>query len=404
VSSIFVKLGTVCEINPRLPKNIDESQIVTFIPMASVSEDGVLLEQQYRTLTETKKGFTYFERGDVLLAKITPCFENGKAVFTNMLKTPVGFGSTEFHVLRPNHQKAIGKYIFYLIWNKSFRFHGQQAMQGAAGQKRISSDFLKNFTIPLPPLAEQQKIAAILDAADSLRQKDQQLVERYTALSQSLFLEMFGDPVTNPMGWEKVKLGEVCELQGGFSFKSSDFVQDGVKLVKIANVNYQTIDWAELDMLPVNYLDKYSNFSLSAGDILMALTRPIIKSLGTVKAVTVKKSDLPALLNQRVARFLPSEGKLNKQYLLRVIYSDYFKNKIDKYSSTSLQPNVSNKQVESIEILLPDINTQNQFAERIQLIEAQKQQAQASLEKSEALFNSLLQRAFTGELTAKMAA
>jgi len=289
-------------------------------------------------------------------------------------------------------------YLYY--W---FRY-SKKSLQHVANNAVVpilNNRSLGQIKIPLPPLAEQQKIAAILDAADQLRQKDQQLIDHYSQLSQSLFFQMFGDPVTNPMGWEKVELDNVCKLQGGFSFKSNHYVEKGVRLVKIANVNHENLDWAEVDMLPESYVESYSSFALKTGDILMALTRPIIKSLGTVKAVTVKEADLPALLNQRVARFFPNESVLNKRYLLTVIYSNYFKHKIDGYSSTSLQPNVSNKQVQSIEILLPPVALQNQFAQHIKNIEQQKQQAQASLEKSQALFNSLLQRAFKGELTSR---
>jgi type I restriction enzyme S subunit len=265
--------------------------------------------------------------------------------------------------------------------------------------KAITIGTLKEIKIPLPPLDQQKKIAVILDAADAYRQKTKALIEKYDELTQSLFLDMFGDPVTNPKGWEIQCLSNVCTLQGGFSFKSKDFVENGVKLVKIGNVHFQNIIWDEVDLLPKEFLVKHSNFSLNEGDILMALTRPIIKSLGTVKAVTVKKSDLPCLLNQRVARFVPNESKIKKRYLLDYIYSNYFKNKIDKYSSTSLQPNVSNKQIEKIEIFVPPLEIQNQFTKRVQAIEAQKVQAQASLSQAEDLFNSLLQRAFKGELT-----
>lgn len=287
------------------------------------------------------------------------------------------------------------KFLYYLMQTLNFN---------STEHKRYWISKYSKQRVNVPTLAEQKQIASILDAADSLRQKDQQLVEHYTALSQSLFLEIFGNPDDNPMGWEKTKLSQVCAIQGGYAFKSKDFVEGGVRLIKIANVNHEVIDWEEVDMLPISYLDKYSEYSLNVGDILMALTRPIIKSLGTVKAALVSEEDVPSLLNQRVARFFPNPNFLNNSYLLRIIYSSYFKNKIEKCASTSLQPNVSNKQVGAIEILVPPIDIQNQFAERIALIEKQKQQAQANLQKSEALFNSLLQRAFTGELTADKAA
>jgi len=124
MSLAFERLGAVCNINPRLPKDANESQNVSFLSMSSVSEKGKILDQETRVLSETKKGFTYFERGDILLAKITPCFENGKAVLTSDLKNLIGYGSTEFHVLRPIQGIANGKYLFYIVWNDSFRLHG----------------------------------------------------------------------------------------------------------------------------------------------------------------------------------------------------------------------------------------------------------------------------------------
>ena len=294
-------------------------------------------------------------------------------------------------------KRLYNKYFLHLINSFVIERQIKKAMKGGT-QKFVSLKILRNLKIPLPPLDQQKKIAAILDAADAYRQKTKALITKYDDLTQSLFLDMFGDPVTNPKGWEIQCLSNVCTLQGGFSFKSKDFVENGVKLVKIGNVHFQNIIWDEVDLLPKEFLVKHSNFSLNEGDILMALTRPIIKSLGTVKAVTVKKSDLPCLLNQRVARFVPNESKIKKRYLLDYIYSNYFKNKIDKYSSTSLQPNVSNKQIEKIEIFVPPLEIQNQFTKRVQAIEAQKAQAQASLAQADHLFNSLLQRAFKGEL------
>ena len=288
------------------------------------------------------------------------------------------------------------EYMYYMLPRELKKIEDTTSF---ATVKHLSVKKIKDIKIPLPPLNQQKKIAAILDAADAYRQKTKALIEKYDELTQSLFLDMFGDPVTNPKGWDTTAIKEVCTLQGGYSFKSKDFVNEGVKLVKIANVHFEDMVWDEVDLLPSDFLDKYSKFSLNEGDILMALTRPIIKSLGTVKAITVDQSDLPCLLNQRVARFIPNEKRLHKSYLLRYIFGSYFKNKIERYSSTSLQPNVSNKQIEEIEIMLPPINLQNQFAERVQAIETQKAQAEASLAQAEDLFNSLLQRAFKGELT-----
>ncbi|MFA0521134.1 restriction endonuclease subunit S, partial [Vibrio sp. 10N.222.55.E8] len=211
----LVNLESVAHINPRLPKGTDESQVVTFLKMASVSEGGELLEQEKRILSETKKGFTYFEKDDVLLAKITPCFENGKAALLDDLETPLGFGSTEFHVLRAAEGKLDSKYLFHLVWNEEFRFLGKHAMKGAAGQQRISTDFLKNLKIPLPPLETQKQIAAVLEKADQLRKDCQQMERELNGLAQSVFIDMFGDPVMNPKGFEVMKLKDLVSVLSG---------------------------------------------------------------------------------------------------------------------------------------------------------------------------------------------
>lgn len=219
-----VKLSDVATINPRSPRDVDESQQVTFVAMASASEDGHLLASETRILSETKKGFTYFNRNDVLLAKITPCFENGKCLRPGQIPTEIGFGSTEFHVIRPDSERLDGLYLFYLIWSEQFRFLGEKSMSGAAGQKRVGSDFLKGFEMPLPPLSEQKRIAAILDKADAIRRKRQQAIQLADDFLRAVFLDMFGDPVTNPKGWEVKPLGSLVVNKDGkrVPIKSAD--------------------------------------------------------------------------------------------------------------------------------------------------------------------------------------
>ena len=390
-----MKLETVCEINPRLPNNSDELQNVSFLPMSSVSEKGKLLTQETRVLSETKKGFTYFERGDILLAKITPCFENGKAVFTSGLEYQIGYGSTEFHVIRAIQGKANGKYLFYLIWNDAFRFHGQHAMKGAAGQKRVSAEFLKKFKIPLPPMAEQQKIAAILDAADNLRQKDQQLIEHYTALSQSLFLEMFGDPLANENEYEIVNLNDVTSKITDGVHAKPDYTDKGVSFISVKDVTTGTLIFDNCKFISEEAHDKYfKRCNPELGDIIYT------KVGATYGRAVIVDVDFPFSLYVSVALIKPIREIINPVFLKEAMVNPAVKRQADKAIKGIGVPDLHLNMIKKFRIPLPPITLQNQFAERIQAIEAQKQQAQASLEKSETLFNSLLQRAFKGELTA----
>lgn len=391
-----VKLKDIAEINPR-KSEIDKDSVdrVSFVAMADVSENGFIANHESVPLSDVYSSYTYFKKGDVLLAKITPCFENGKAAIVDDIPNEIGFGSTEFHVLRTNG-KALPKYVFYVLWNDDFRLTGSKKMTGSAGQKRVPTKFLKNYEIPLPTLDEQKAIVAKLDRAQRLIDIDKEMLTKYDELIQSVFLEMFGDPVTNPKGLQEKEFGDLVDITGGYAFKSKNFIDDdnGVKVVKIANVHFIDLDWSEVQYLPKESIDDHEKYSLREGDILLALTRPIINSLDAVKAVVVKKADLPALLNQRVARIRVDSDEVTEDYITSFIYTQHFKRQIEKYASTSLQPNVSNKEVSKIKVLVPSIERQREFSDVRQRILNERIALGKTQQKSEELFSSLVQEAF----------
>jgi len=304
--------------------------------------------------------------------------------------------STGFVVIRSS-ENVNKSFLTHFLKSNLFQDEKDKLCTGAT-QKAINNQNIEKLKFPLPPLATQKRIAEILDAADILRRKDQELLKKYDELAQAIFIDMFGDPVKNEKGWDVKKLGNACKVQGGFSFKSSDLKNEGIKLVKIGNVHFENIDWSEVECLPNSFLEKYRDFSLIEDDICIALTRPIIKSIDSVKVVKVNKDDLPCLLNQRVGRFIIDDKKLNSTYLLNFIYSKHFKNIIEKLCSTSLQPNIGTSQIEDIEIPLPPINIQNLFEKRVKSL--MKIKKQSSTNESHLLFNSLIQKAFKGELVA----
>jgi type I restriction enzyme, S subunit len=277
------------------------------------------------------------------------------------------------------------------------RFNEQKIADKGTGStfKAITQKELKLLEIPLLPLAEQQKIAAILDAANSLRQKDQQLVERYTILSQSLFLEMFGDPVTNPMGWEIKAADSVIDLLTGYAFKSKDYSndKDDIHLCGGLIITPTGIDWNKANLWSRNNLHGLERYRVKDGDIVMAMDRPWISSGFKIHKIT--ESDKNSLLVQRTARIRAKN--INQDFLYFLFKHPAFENQANTTETTV--PHISPKDIRNYKLIIPPQNLQNQFGEGIKLIEAQKKQAQASLQKSEALFNSLLQQAFTGELT-----
>ena len=199
----LVPLEEICAINPRLARGArpPEEAPVSFVPMAAVDEmEGAIITPGRRAYREVAKGYTPFRDGDVLFAKITPCMENGKAAIANDLVGGLGFGSTEFHVLRPGPRLDRG-YLYHFVRTAEFRRRAKARFTGTAGQQRVPTSFLETFPLPLPPLAEQRRIVDILDRAASIRRLRRQAQETARQIIPALFVKMFGDPATNPMGW-----------------------------------------------------------------------------------------------------------------------------------------------------------------------------------------------------------
>ena len=160
-----VHMEEACFVNPKKSAKPADG-LVSFVPMDAVSEDTKLIRHELKRYDEVSKGFTSFENQDCLVAKITPCFENGKGAYVDNLHNGIGFGSTEFHVLRAREGNCT-KFIYYISQTREFRVRGEMNMQGSAGQKRVTTDYLKLFKVNIPPtLVEQQKVASVLSNAD----------------------------------------------------------------------------------------------------------------------------------------------------------------------------------------------------------------------------------------------
>ena len=159
---ILVSIKDVCELSPKV--KLKDDLDVAFMPMSAVPKEfHGRPEYEIKKWHEVKKGYTQFKDGDALFAKITPCFENGKACVIEQFPNGWGAGSTEFHVLRPINQCVHPKLLLSLVKTRGFLVKGAVNMTGSVGHKRVPKEFVENYPLPLPPLAEQQQIAAKLD-------------------------------------------------------------------------------------------------------------------------------------------------------------------------------------------------------------------------------------------------
>ena len=182
-------LGQFAQVNPRRETRADDVN-VTFVPMSAVSEDGHLVSPQIREYGSVKKGFTAFRNKDVIVAKITPCFENGKAALVTGLMDGIGFGSTEFHVVRASNA-CLPEFLFAQIYSDQFRRLGKSSMTGSGGQQRVPTAFVENYLVSIPSLAEQQRIADCLTSLDTLITATTQEFETLKTHKKGLMQQLF---------------------------------------------------------------------------------------------------------------------------------------------------------------------------------------------------------------------
>ena len=211
-------LGEVCEIKPpkkEAKDKLKDTDLVTFLPMADL---GVLNKEvigvKERQLKDVIGSYTYFADNDVLLAKITPCFENGKIGIARNLVNGIGFGSSEYIVFRSKGE-IIQDYLYYFLSRETFRDEGKKLMTGAVGHKRVSKDFIENYPLPFPKsLREQQHIVAILDEAFAVIAQAKANAEQNLKNAKELFESYLQSVFENKgEGWEEKALMEVCELK-----------------------------------------------------------------------------------------------------------------------------------------------------------------------------------------------
>jgi type I restriction enzyme, S subunit len=224
-----------CVINPSKSEvaGLDVSTEVSFLPMELIGEDGSLDLSEPRQLKQVLQGFTYFRDHDVIVAKITPCFENGKGALAQGLRNGIGFGTTELHVMRPKAQ-VDERFLFYITRSSWFRDAGEQMMFGAAGQKRVPEDFIKDFLLPLPGKDQQRCIAAWLDGKlerldELVRKKERQLAllaeKRQALISHATTHGLNPNAPTKPSGiswigdvpnhWRVVRLRDYVSYEKG---------------------------------------------------------------------------------------------------------------------------------------------------------------------------------------------
>lgn len=192
----YTALEDVAQFKPSKDevKDLPPDTNVSFVPMADLNTfDAIFDTKDTRKISDVVTGFTYFKDEDVLLAKITPCFENGKAGIARNLVNGIGFGSTEYIVIRANTDLVYPEWIFYHINTPEFINGGKSFMTGTAGQQRVDLNYVKQYRIPVPPLEEQKTILDEIQTEQALVNSSHKLIEVFTAKIQNRIKEVLGE-------------------------------------------------------------------------------------------------------------------------------------------------------------------------------------------------------------------
>lgn len=379
----YKKLGEVCEVvSGSTPKtNIPEywGNGHYWVTPAELNDTTIYIDKTERQITDealNKTKLRLLPVGTVLLSSRAPI---GKVAITNTeMYCNQGFKNCICS------DAIYNKYLFYFLRLKKDYLN---SLGRGATFKEISKSIVESIKLPLPPKPTQLAIVSELDKINELIRLKKEQLKDFDNLAQSLFYEMFGDPVENEKGWEVKKLGELLKVIGGYAFKSDKYKDEGIPILRIGNINSgffrdTNLVFAESD-------EKLEKYKIFPGDIVISLTGTVGKSdYGNVCIMDDAYNFY--YLNQRNAK-LEIFGNLDKYYLSAILKNEDIKSRLTSISRGVRQANIANKDIENLQIPLPPLPLQQLFAHRIEQIEHQKAEVQKSITDLETLLASRMQ-------------
>ena len=343
----FFPIGHICTVNPRkseLSKFPIDTE-VSFLPMADLNENQIsFVAKEHRVLGEVGASYTYFADDDVLLAKVTPCFENGKAGIARNLKNGIGFGSSEFYVLRSS-ERVLPEWIYFCVTHLLFRQSGISNMTGTGGLQRMPRKFIEEYEIPLPPLEVQGEIVAEIEVY-------QRVIDGARAVIDNYRPQIVVDPE-----WPMVAIGEVCNLTNGRAFKPQDWKRadsGGLPIVRIQNLNAPDSDF--------NYYtgEVRDRYLINQGQLLFSWSG----SRGTSFGAHIWNGG-KAILNQHIFKVEFDQIRATKMYLLYALNRAVAEVEQNLHGGVGLV-HITKGNLERIQIPIPPLTTQQALVAEIE--------------------------------------
>lgn len=367
-----VKLSDVCAIN--IPKteiaDVEDATLVSFVEMASVSNEGFIVEKVDRPIRDVRKsGYKYFAEGDIIVAKITPCMENGKCAIARGLTNSIGFGSTEFHVFRCQTDKILTEYLFTFLNREEIREVARTHMTGSSGHRRVPESFYSNLIIPLPPVDIQHQIVDEFRAIDDEIAAQVETIKNLDADIQKKFTALF-----EGKNFETRKIDELFTLQMGKtpSRDNPRYWNNGIhKWISVG-------DMGRYDRFTGDTTEKISQTAVDETGIKLVPAHTVIMSFKLTIGRTAITSEA-IYTNEAIVAFLSKTKYLIDAEYLRIYLQkhDWSRGQMRAVKGLTL-----NKQsISQADIPLPPIELQEEFAAYVTNCESMKKSARTRREE-----------------------
>lgn len=399
--------GELIELNPK--NEARDATMTGFVPMPLMATNFLeSIRFEEKPWRDVKKGYTHFADGDVLLAKITPCFENGKSGIPSGLPNGIGAGSTEYFVCRPLADLLQAKYLLAYFKTRDFLWDGETNMTGSVGHKRVPKDFLLAREIPLAPLPEQKRIADKLDTllarVESTRVRLDKIPALLKRFRQSVLAAATRGALTEEWRgggeaqWNEATFGSVCESSFyGPRFGKDEYTNssDGIPTIRTTDMTDDgDIEITGATPRVVVPADKLERFSAKAGDLLVTRT-------GSIGVMAVFDGSYVAVPSAYLIRFRFKKTILPR-YAFYCLMAPKGKGAMGLSTTAITQPNINAESIKAISIGLPSIEEQREIVRRVESlfiiadnIQRQYETVKAKVDK---LTPALLAKAFRGEL------
>lgn len=352
-----------------------------------------------RNINTEKVEIKKLNYGDIIVEKSggTDNFPVGRVVYFDKVKE-IYLCNNFTTIFRTKREGIKNKYLFYFLfynYNKGGMIKYYNKTTGIQNLK--VNFFIKDLKVPVPPMETQEKIVKVLDQSQALIDKRKEQIEALDQLIESIFYTMFGDPVRNEKGWKIERLKDITSKIGSGSTPrggESSYKESGISLIRSMNVYDNKFKYDGLAYIDEEQAKLLSNVIVENNDILINITGASI-----TRTTIVPKNILPARVNQHVS-ILRCNNQVAHIYLLHLLISKKYKQKIYYISTSSgaTREALTKVNLENLEIPIPPISLQNEFAQKVETIEKQKELLNQSLELLEENYKSIMDRAFKGQL------